>query len=205
MAWGRSLDPVNPGPRVIVSSFRGYSTQKEEDTMPDNDLLGFLVIGLILVVADGQVLYRGGRRYLRGSAGGEAPGSMARMVVAVFHLVAIGVLALLSVVGPAWSGSTAAVVGRVGVFLLLLAVIHGLTLVVLARRRQDGLVENSLQERDAHRAAPDPQPRPTSEPGPDPTAADAAWQPTTVAPVPGQVGPCPRVSPDIDDQGPYRT
>ncbi|MEV6898830.1 hypothetical protein [Amycolatopsis sp. NPDC051372] len=173
--------------------------------MPDNDLLGFLVIGLILVVADGQVLYRGGRRYLRGSTGNEATGSMARMVVAVFHLVAIGALALLSVVGPTWSGSTAAVVGRVGVFLLLLAVIHGFTLVALARRREDELVETSLQERDATRAAPGPQPGPPSEHGHEPTAADAAWQPTTVAPVPGQAGPYPRVSPDIEDHGPYRT
>ncbi|MEV6905105.1 hypothetical protein [Amycolatopsis sp. NPDC051372] len=34
--------------------------------MSDNDLMGFLMIGLIFVVADGQVLPRGGRRYLRG-------------------------------------------------------------------------------------------------------------------------------------------
>ncbi|QRP49184.1 hypothetical protein [Amycolatopsis sp. FDAARGOS 1241] len=173
--------------------------------MPDGDLMGFLIIGLILVAADGQVLYRGGRRYLRGPNGGEAAGSMARMVVAVFHLVAIGVLALLSVVGPAWSGSAAAVVGRVGVFLLLLAVVHGLTLVVLARRRQDEVVETSLQERDATRPPIDPQPRPTSEPGHDPMAADASWRPTTVTPVPGQTGPYPQVSPDSEDRGPDQT
>ncbi|WP_326565668.1 hypothetical protein VSH64_27810 [Amycolatopsis rhabdoformis] len=163
--------------------------------MPDNNLMGFLIIGLILVVADGQVLYRGGRRYLRGSTG-EGSGSMARMVVAVFHLVAIGVLALLSVVGPSWSGSTSAVVGRLGVFLLLLAVVHGFTLMVLARRRQDDLVGNRLQER--------PDGPPTFDPR-EPRTADASWQPSTVAPVPGQSGPYPKVSPDIEDRGPYET
>jgi hypothetical protein len=152
--------------------------------MPDNDLTGFLIIGLVFVVADGQVLYRGGRRYLSGPDGGEGSGSMAWMVVTVFHLVSFGVLALLSVVGPQWSGSTAALVGRVGVFLLLMAVAHVLTLAVLARRRQDEIVETRFQERESER----------------PAAADVV-----VEPVPGQAGPHPQVSPDLGNHGPYRT
>lgn len=53
------------------------------------------------------------------------------MVVTVFHLVALGLLALLSVIGPGWSGSAPALVGRIGVFLLLLAVAHAATLSAL--------------------------------------------------------------------------
>ncbi|MEU5263799.1 hypothetical protein [Amycolatopsis sp. NPDC021455] len=151
--------------------------------MPDNDLTGFLIIGLVFVVADGQVLYRGGRRYLSGPDGGEGSASMAWMVVTVFHLVSFGVLALLSVVGPRWSGSTAALVGRLGVFLLLMAVAHVLTLAVLARRRQDEIVETRFQERETERPA-----------------AEAV-----VEPVPGQPGPHPQVSPDLGSHGPYRT
>lgn len=160
--------------------------------MPDNELPGFLIIGLIFVVADGQILYRGGRRYLSGPDGGESTGSMAWMVVTVFHLVAFGVLALLSVVGPGWSGTTAALVGRLGVFLLLLAVAHALTVAVLGRRRQDTIVETHFQESD----------RPAEvyvQP-----AAEPALDQTTVTPVPGQNGTAPHVSPDIGNHGPYR-
>ncbi|WP_370963734.1 hypothetical protein [Amycolatopsis sp. cg9] len=153
--------------------------------MPDNDLTGFLLIGLVIVLADGQVLYRGARRYLTGPDG-DRTGSMAWPVVTVFHLVAFGVLALLSVVGPQWSGSAAALVGRLGVFLLLLAVVHVLTLAVLARGRQDRIVEARFQEREAER------------PGAEPLAEP------TVAPVPGQEGRHPEVSPDLGHHGPYR-
>jgi hypothetical protein len=162
--------------------------------MPDNELPGFLIIGLIFVIADGQVLYRGGRRYLSGPDGGEGTGSMAWMVVTVFHLVAFGVLALLSVVGPGWSGSTAALVGRLGVFLLLLAVAHGLTLAVLGRRRQDTIVETHFQDRETDRPG-EVYVQPVTEAGIEQTA---------VTPVPGQSGPPPRVSPDLGNHGPYR-
>lgn len=169
--------------------------------MPDNELPGFLIIGLIFVVADGQVLYRGARRYLRPREGGESTGSAAWMVVTVFHLVSIGVLALLSVVGPGWSGSTAALVGRLGVFLLLMAVAHVLTLSVLARQRQDDVVEAHFHEREAERTV-SPN-RPEHERGARQTPTDAVWQPP-VTPVPGQEGQHPQVSPDLGDHGPYR-
>ncbi|MBB5855605.1 hypothetical protein ACFQ05_36150 [Amycolatopsis umgeniensis] len=156
--------------------------------MPDNELPGFLIIGLIFVVADGQILYRGARRYLSGPDAREGGGSVAWMVVTVFHLAAIGVLALLAVVAPDWSGSTAAFIGRLGVFLLLMAVAHVLTLSVLAGRRQDTAVESRYRARR------------TDEPV---TTSDELAQPT-VTPVPGQEGRSPRVSPDLGDHGPYR-
>ncbi|MDQ7808878.1 hypothetical protein Q5425_34510 [Amycolatopsis sp. A133] len=170
--------------------------------MPDNDLTSFLIIGLVIVVADGQVLYRGGRRYLSGPDGGEGTGSMAWMVVTVFHLVSFGVLALLSVVGPQWSGSTAALVGRLGIFLLLMAVAHVLTLAVLARRRQDRIVEEHFQDRESERPGAETYVRPATEVLVEPST-DPTWRPA-VTPVPGQDGPQPRVSPDLGNHGPYR-
>ncbi|WP_410603616.1 hypothetical protein [Amycolatopsis sp. lyj-90] len=151
--------------------------------MPDNELPGFLIIGLIFVVADGQILYRGARRSLSGPDGG---GSVAWMVVTVFHLVAFGMLALLAVVAPEWSGSTSAFIGRLGVFLLLMAVAHVLTLSVLAGRRRDRAVESGYRKTTT-----------------GPVTTDAAAQPT-VTPVPGQEGRPPRVSPDLGDRGPYQ-
>ncbi|RSN17572.1 hypothetical protein DMC63_20060 [Streptomyces sp. WAC 05977] len=152
--------------------------------MPDNELPGFLIIGLIFVVADGQVLYRGARRYLTGPDAREGSGSVAWMVVTVFHLAAIGMLALLAVVAPEWSGSAAAFVGRLGVFLLLMAVAHVLTLSVLGHRRQDHVVETRLRKREEDRV-------------------DSVREPT-VTPVPGQEGRNPQVSPDLGDRGPYQ-
>ncbi|MGW5703756.1 hypothetical protein [Amycolatopsis japonica] len=153
--------------------------------MPDNELPGFLIIGLIFVVADGQVLYRGARRFLTAPDAREGSGSVAWMVVTVFHLAAIGMLALLAVVAPDWSGSTAAFVGRLGVFLLLMAVAHVLTLSVLARRREDDVAVGTRRRKRA-----DDDAEPVRE--------------VTVTPVPGQEGRTPRVSPDLGDQGPYR-
>ncbi|KFU79356.1 hypothetical protein SAMN04489729_3358 [Amycolatopsis lurida] len=152
--------------------------------MPDNELPGFLIIGLIFVIADGQVLYRGARRYLTAPDAREGSGSVAWMVVTVFHLAAIGMLALLAVVAPEWSGSAAAFVGRLGVFLLLMAVAHVLTLSVLGHRRQDHVVETRLRKREEDRV-------------------DSLQEPT-VTPVPGQDGRNPRVSPDLGDRGPYQ-
>ncbi|WP_410643815.1 hypothetical protein [Amycolatopsis sp. lyj-346] len=172
--------------------------------MPDNDLTGFLLIGLVFVVADGQILYRGGRRYLSGPDGEEGTGSLAWMVVTVFHLVSFGVLALLSVVGPQWSGSTAALVGRLGIFLLLMAVAHVLTLAVLARRRQDRIVENHFQDSGGEPRGTETYVRPATEVVVEPAATEPAWRPA-VTPVPGQDGPHPRVSPDLGSHGPYRT
>ncbi|UUV34801.1 hypothetical protein NQK81_15560 [Amycolatopsis roodepoortensis] len=152
--------------------------------MPDNELPGFLIIGLIFVVADGQILYRGARRDLTGPDAREGSGSVAWMVVTVFHLAAIGMLALLAVVAPEWSGSAAAFVGRLGVFLLLMAVAHVLTLSVLGHRRQDHVVETRLRKREEDRV-------------------DSVREPT-VTPVPGQEGRNPQVSPDLGDRGPYQ-
>ncbi|WP_414939975.1 hypothetical protein [Amycolatopsis sp. cmx-11-51] len=161
--------------------------------MPDNELPGFLIIGLIFIIADGQILYRGARRFLSAPDAREGGGSVAWMVVTVFHLVAIGVLALLSVVAPDWSGSAAAFIGRLGVFLLLMAVAHVLTLSVLSRRRQDHVVESRYRGRKTERPVRADRS----------VRADAAAQPT-VTPVPGQDGRAPQVSPDLRDQGPYR-
>ncbi|WP_410653007.1 hypothetical protein [Amycolatopsis sp. cmx-4-54] len=159
--------------------------------MPDNELPGFLIIGLILIVADGQILYRGARRFLNGPDAREGSGSVAWMVVTVFHLVAIGVLALLAVVAPDWSGSTAAFVGRLGVFLLLMAVAHVLTLSVLASRRDDNVVVETRRRKRVDDQGHDHR-------------TEVPQQPT-VTPVPGQEGRPPQVSPDLGDNGPYRT
>jgi len=67
--------------------------------MNTNAYLSFLAIGIVLVLIDGQVIYRSGRGYLENSYGDAGAGaSMTRLVTVLFHLVALGLLALLSTI-----------------------------------------------------------------------------------------------------------
>jgi hypothetical protein len=157
--------------------------------METNAYLVFLLIGVLLVVADGQVIYRSGKRYLEGSYGDPAAGaSMARMVTVLFHLAVLGLLALLSLINLGGS-SIQGVVGRLGVMLLVLAIAHALTIGILSRIR-DAQVDETIV---TSRAAANDQGRHAGGP--------------VTTPVPGQPNQPsgPVVSPALDYQAPYST
>jgi hypothetical protein len=153
--------------------------------MGTNAYLTFLAIGMALVVIDGQIIYRSGRRYLENSYGDpQAGASMTRLVTVLFHLAVLGLLALLSTIDIGGS-DLPGVVGRLGVLLLVLAIAHGVTLVVLGRIREEQVDEAAVTRR---RQPVEPE-----------------QQGTTVTPVPGQGGRHPAVSPTLDSQAPYST
>ena len=146
--------------------------------------LSFLAIGVALVLIDGQIIYRSGRRYLENSYGDPAAGaSMTRLVTVLFHLATLGVLALISTI-PMGDSDLPGVVGRIGVLLLILALAHAITLGVLARIRGEQEVEAVVQR----------GPRPRVEP---------EQQGPTVTPVPGQDGRYPAASPSLENRSPY--
>ncbi|QFU87275.1 hypothetical protein [Amycolatopsis sp. YIM 10] len=149
--------------------------------METNAYITFLVLATLLVVIDGQIIYRSGRRYLENSYGDAAAGaSMTRLITVLFHLSVLGVLALLSTIDSGGDNATEAVVWKLGITLIVLAIAHGVTLTVLSRIRDNQVAERALKH---------PSP---------PAAAE-----TTVAPVPGQQGGNPRVSPALDQRDPY--
>ncbi|UJW35808.1 hypothetical protein L3Q67_19630 [Saccharothrix sp. AJ9571] len=151
--------------------------------METNAYITFLVLATLLVVVDGQIIYRSGRRYLENSYGDPAAGaSMTRLVTVLFHLAVLGVLLLLSTIDSGGDNATEAVVWKLGITLIVLAIAHGVTLTVLARIRDNQVAERALNPQHP------PQQR-TSEP--------------TVAPVPGQQGADPRVSPTLEHRDPY--
>lgn len=122
--------------------------------MEPNAYLTFLVLGVILVAIDGQIIYWSGRRYLEESFGDPAAGtSMTRLVAVLFHLVVLGLLMLISTLDLGGSNGIEAVVLRLGVVLLLLAVAHAATLGVLARIRdrqeQEKLTKATAERRRA--------------------------------------------------------
>lgn len=110
--------------------------------MDTNSYVIFLVVGVLMVVVDGQFIYHSGKRYLDGVQGDtEAEASMTRLIVGLFHLVVLGVLALISLIPFPGGGSLPAVVGRLGVVLLVLGVAHGVVIGVLNRQREEEAVE----------------------------------------------------------------
>jgi hypothetical protein len=166
--------------------------------MTDNDYVSFLLLGLLFVVVDGMILYRGAKQYLSaGAAGATQNASLARMVIVVFHLVSLGILALLSLVDI--GGAPAALVGRLGIFLLLMAVAHAITISVLSRQRENQSVESRIG-RQRQRSEVDDYER---EAGVTTRPVEGSAYETAVTPVPGQEGAAPQVSPTLEQRGPY--
>ncbi|GAB2966342.1 hypothetical protein LWP59_22190 [Amycolatopsis acidiphila] len=162
--------------------------------MDTNSYVSFLVIGILLAAIDGQIIYRSGARYLQGDRGRpEAASAMTMLVTALFYVVVLGALALISTVHFPGGGSFPAVMGRVGVYLLILALAHAITIAVLAQRREEQVVEDW----NARAAVAEPQ-RGADE-------MEQQLQEPTTSPVPGQEGRHPRVSPNLEQGGPYRT
>lgn len=104
--------------------------------MDNGTYVAFLIIGIALVAIDGHLIYRSAVRYLTNSYTERSSAtSMARLVSVLFHLVVLGVLALVSVIDIDAGGQLQTVVLRVGVLLLILAIAHGLTITILNRMR----------------------------------------------------------------------
>ncbi|GHF74016.1 hypothetical protein FHX82_002076 [Amycolatopsis bartoniae] len=155
--------------------------------MDTNAYVAYLVVGILMVVIDGQIIYHSGKRYLENSRGNpEAEASMTRLITVLFHLVVLGALALLSTIPFPGGSSLPSVVGRLGVTLLIIAVAHGVAISVLARQREEQAVEDYNTRVVESRAPVDRQ---LAEP--------------TVQPVPGQEGRMARVSPNLEQGGPY--
>lgn len=158
--------------------------------MDTNAYVAFLVVGILMVAIDGQVIYHSGKRYLENAHGNpEAGASMIRLITVLFHLVVLGVLALLSTIPFPGGSSLPSVVGRLGVTLLVVAVAHAIALSVLTRMREEQVVEDITTRGGA------PIDRPL----------DRQLREPTVSPVPGQEGRIARVSPNLEQGGPYST
>ncbi|WP_236787885.1 hypothetical protein [Amycolatopsis sp. GM8] len=150
--------------------------------MDTNAYVTFLLVGIALVLIDGQIIYHSGKRYLRNMDGedSQARSSMTQLITVLFHLVVLGVLALISTIGFPGGSSLPSVVGRVGVMLLVLALAHAITLSVLARMREEQVVEEMHTE-----------PRTRGH-------LDSRLDAPVVTPAPGQPGRHPQVSPSLE-------
>ncbi|HEY3610524.1 MAG TPA: hypothetical protein VGL06_23685 [Pseudonocardiaceae bacterium] len=123
----------------------------------DNERVIFLVIGVLIVVAVGQLLAMGGRRYLADAVPSErrSSGSAATLVAVLFHLMTLGIVALLAVI-PFGGSAGDGLLLRLGVLLIALAAIFGVTMTLLSRRRQEAL---ATEIETAHLVEDDPRTR----------------------------------------------
>ncbi|MCP2261939.1 hypothetical protein LX15_005666 [Streptoalloteichus tenebrarius] len=110
--------------------------------------LFFLLIGALLVLAVGRLLARSGRTVLHEVfPERDAARSVSRLIAVLFHLVTLGLLALIAIWDPSADDPTQALLAKFGVLLLALGLTYGITLVVLSRvqtRRRDQLLAEHL-------------------------------------------------------------
>ncbi|NKE55538.1 hypothetical protein FXN61_01345 [Lentzea sp. PSKA42] len=135
----------------------------------EDSYVTFLVLGIVLVVVDGQLIYHSGKGYLRRAYDDEQAAAMMRLTAVLFHLVVLGLLALVSIIEVQTGDPVKNVVVKLGVVLLLLALAHGVTMAILARIRDRQLQEQLAdqmaeehriyEERHGHIGEPRPAPK----------------------------------------------
>lgn len=96
----------------------------------------FLIVGVLLVLIDGQLMRRSGTTYLKAVYPEvRVADSVNQLVTVLFHLVGLGIVALISTIGMDSGNPFQTLITRTGVLLLVLAVTHGVTIWTLARLR----------------------------------------------------------------------
>lgn len=110
--------------------------------------LAFVVLGALLVVVIGQILTRGGKVYLEEVfADSRSAGSVSTLLSVLFYLFALGILGVISSMTVPVDGTAQTVVTKLGVVLLVLGTVFGLTMLVLSRiraRRAESEKEDAL-------------------------------------------------------------
>lgn len=98
--------------------------------------VSFVVSGIALTLAVGQLLLRSGQVYLQETFADKALAtSVNRLLAVLFHLIMLGVLGVISTVEVPVTGTAQTVVTKLGVVLLVLGAGHGATMYGLGRLR----------------------------------------------------------------------
>lgn len=117
-----------------------------------------LIIGTVVTLVVGQLLLRVGHDFLSEVYDDqELATSTNHLLATLFHLFALGLLGLLSTANPVFPGLTGvqSVITRIGVILLTLGGVYGLTVLALAaartRRRTQALEEGLAAQYQPHK------------------------------------------------------
>lgn len=137
--------------------------------MDSNSYVVFLLIGTMLVLIDGQIIYRNGRRFLQQATPNAPAESLTKLVSVLFHLGTLGILALLSVIDVPTDDPTKGVIVRLGITLLVIGVAHWIAVSTLSRMRDREEFDDVASEREARRQANEAAMRAQGTYVPDPT------------------------------------
>lgn len=125
--------------------------------MDANSYATFLLIGMLIVLIDGQILYRGGLGYLRKVYVNDSARSVMQLVSVLFHLTVLGALALISMINMSTGMPVRDLVVKLGVLLLILAAAHGITMAIVVnirdRRREEQIEDEIVADRPTIREA----------------------------------------------------
>ena len=133
--------------------------------MANGTYLAILLIGVVIVMVDGQLILRTGPGYLAEVyPDPKRARQVAVLVTVLFHLVMLGVVALVASIALSPDAGIRAVLARVGITLILTAIGHAVTIAVLSRLRQQELDTQVLESQVEYHRHHD---TPASEPGPD--------------------------------------
>lgn len=97
--------------------------------------LAVLLSGTALTLLVGVILRRNGQALVEEAYSESRAAGLTRLVAVGFHLVTLGVLALISTVSVPVDGVVQTVVTKLGVVLLVLGVAYGFALLALGRIR----------------------------------------------------------------------
>jgi hypothetical protein len=132
-----------------------------------------LVVAVALTFAVGRLLVTAGEPFLQEVfQDAKVTRSVNLLLSVLFHLITLGVLAIITVVDFANDmAPLQQFVVKLGVVLLILGIAYGISMLVLIRvreRRRAAQISEQVQERLAERGAPAPRPiiEPTTQPAP---------------------------------------
>jgi hypothetical protein len=148
--------------------------------------LAFVVLGALLVIGVGQFIVRSGQVYLEEVfRDARVASSVSKLLTVLFYLFALGLLMITSTVDMPVQGTAQIVVTKLGVVLLCLGIVFGITMLVLSRirdRREEQEKEEALlSAMPGVDYTPHHQPNP---PGPhvEPAQPTSTQQPNPVIP-----------------------
>ena len=106
----------------------------------DIEHIVFLLVGVVVVFVVGRLMVQSGRRYIaHGQPASRSVASAANLVAVLFHLITLGLVALLGVL-PLGGPPEQRFLLRLGLLLIVVAGVYGITLTLLNRRREEALV-----------------------------------------------------------------
>jgi hypothetical protein len=121
-----------------------------------------LVVAIGLTFLVGRLLVTAGEPFLQEVFQDTSVTRSVNLLLSVlFHLITLGVLAIISVIDIGGQGPLQTFVVKLGVVLLVLGIAYGVSMLVLIRvreRRRADQVSEAVQERLAERSAPSPRP-----------------------------------------------